>query len=173
MSNLRIGNGFDVHRLVKGRELILGGEKIDNPLGLDGHSDADVLIHSIIDSLFGASCLDDIGYHFPDNDKTYKDISSIVLLKKANEILKENNIEIINIDSTIICETPKLKPFISKMKYNISGSLDNLDVNRISIKGKTTELLGFTGRGEGIAVYTVALVNIVKSPLSIFSNNRM
>ena len=158
IKNLRIGNGFDVHKFVNNRDLILAGVKIDNYPGLAGHSDADVLLHSIIDSLLGALNLGDIGVLFPDTDKKYKDISSLKLLKDVNDKIKSKKIDIINIDSIVICEKPKISPFINEMKKNISGVLDNLDINRIGIKGKTTEKLGFTGREEGIAVHSVVLI---------------
>jgi 2-C-methyl-D-erythritol 2,4-cyclodiphosphate synthase len=160
MKNIRIGIGYDVHAFAKGRSLILGGVKIDYDLGLLGHSDADVLIHAIIDSLLGAANLGDIGKLFPDTDAKNKDISSIELLKQVNTLLLKKNIKIINIDSVIICEKPKIKDFTNKMKLNISGALNGLSVDRIGIKGKTTEKLGFTGRGEGIAAQAVSLISI-------------
>lgn len=160
LKKLRVGNGYDVHRFVSGRDLILGGQKIDHDLGLDGHSDADVLVHSIMDSLLGASGLGDIGKHFPDNDLSYKDISSIKLLEKVYRFLTEKQIQIINIDSTVICEKPKILPYVSYMKANISSALGGLDPDSIGIKGTTSEGLGFTGRGEGIAVYSVSLLII-------------
>lgn len=160
MNRLRIGIGYDVHAFAEGRDLILGGVKIDYKYGLMGHSDADVLIHAIIDSLLGASNLGDIGKLFPDTDKKYKGISSIELLKKVSSLLLSKNIEIINIDSVVICEKPKIKDYTDKMKSEISIALNNLDVNRIGIKGTTTEKLGFTGRGEGIAAQAVSLIII-------------
>lgn len=159
MDNLRIGNGYDVHPFVAGRDLILGGKKIMYKFGLQGHSDADVLVHSIIDSLLGASGMDDIGRLFPDNDMRYKGISSMFLLEEVYRKLKSRNIAIINIDSVIICQEPKIAPHVDDMKHNIKEVL-NLDVARIGIKGKTTEGLGFTGRGEGIAVSTVSLLRL-------------
>ena len=158
IKNLRIGNGFDVHKFVNNRDLILAGVKFDNCPGLAGHSDADVLLHSIIDSLLGASNLGDIGVLFPDTDEKYKDISSLKLLKDVNGKIKSKKIDIINIDSIVICEKPKISAFINEMKKNISVALDNMDVDRIGIKGKTTEKLGFTGGKEGIAVHSVALI---------------
>jgi len=160
MNRLRIGIGYDVHAFAEGRDLILGGVKIDYKYGLMGHSDADVLIHAIIDSLLGASNLGDIGKLFPDTDAKYKGISSIELLKKVNSLLLAKNIEIINIDSVVICEKPKIKDNTDKMKSEISIALNKLDVNRIGIKGTTTEKLGFTGRGEGIAAQAVSLIII-------------
>ena len=163
MENIRIGTGYDVHAFAKGRELILGGVKIDYELGLLGHSDADVLVHAIMDSLLGASNIGDIGKLFPDNDNKFKGISSIELLKQVNELLLKKGIKIINIDSVLICERPKIKEYTDKMKLNISGALNGLSVDRIGIKGTTTEKLGFTGRGEGIAAQAVSLV--------VFKNN--
>ncbi|OHD70201.1 MAG: 2-C-methyl-D-erythritol 2,4-cyclodiphosphate synthase [Spirochaetes bacterium RBG_16_49_21] len=156
---MRIGNGFDVHPFVIGRDLILGGKKIDYRFGLQGHSDADVLIHSIIDSLLGAAGMGDIGGMFPDTDRQYKDISSIKLLARVSENLKSRDISIINIDSVIVCQEPKVAPHVEEMKQNISRVLD-IDVSRIGIKGKTTEGLGFTGRIEGIAAYAVCLAHV-------------
>lgn len=158
MNGLRIGIGYDVHAFAEGRDLILGGVQIDYKYGLMGHSDADVLIHAIIDSLLGAANLGDIGMLFPDTDEKYKGISSIRLLSRVNFLLLSKNIEINNIDSVVICEKPKIKEYIQKMKSEISVALNNLDVNRIGIKGTTTEKLGFTGRGEGIAAQAVSIV---------------
>lgn len=159
MVNLRIGNGFDVHQFVIGRDLVLGGKKIDYRFGLQGHSDADVLIHAIIDSLLGAAGLRDIGRLFPDTDGSFKDISSLVLLEKVRQSLDELKASVINIDSIVICQEPKISPHIDDMKNNISDVL-HIEPSRISIKGKTTEGLGFTGRGEGIACYSVALIQL-------------
>jgi 2-C-methyl-D-erythritol 2,4-cyclodiphosphate synthase len=159
MDNLRIGNGYDVHPFVSGRDLILGGKKIKYKFGLQGHSDADVLVHSIIDSLLGAAGMDDIGRMFPDNDTRYKGISSMLLLGEVFRKLQSRAIAIINIDSVILCQEPKIAPHVDDMKHNIQQIL-NLDVSRIGIKGKTTEGLGFTGRGEGIAVSTVCLLRL-------------
>jgi 2-C-methyl-D-erythritol 2,4-cyclodiphosphate synthase len=160
MQNIRVGIGYDVHAFAKGRSLILGGVKIDYELGLMGHSDADVLVHAIIDSLLGAANFGDIGKLFPDTDSKYKGISSIELLKQVNALLLKKDIKIINIDSVIICEKPKIKYFTEKMKLNISSALNGLSVDRIGIKGTTTEKLGFEGRGEGIAVQAVSLISI-------------
>jgi 2-C-methyl-D-erythritol 2,4-cyclodiphosphate synthase len=160
MQNIRIGIGYDVHAFVKGRSLILGGVKIDYKLGLLGHSDADVLVHAIIDSLLGAADLGDIGKLFPDTDSRYKGISSIDLLKQVNALLLKKDIKIINIDSVLICEKPKIKDFTKKMKENISIALNGLSIDRIGIKGTTTEKLGFEGRGEGISAQAVSLISI-------------
>jgi len=164
MNNFRVGNGFDVHRLVKGRDLILGGTRIDYPLGLDGHSDADVLIHSIIDSLLGATGNGDIGALFPDSQDEYRNISSMKLLETVYHQFFRGPIDIINIDSTIICQEPKISPHVQEMNQNISSCLGGLSTNRIGIKGKTTEGLGTTGRGEGIAVISTALIDIKCGP---------
>lgn len=159
MINCRIGNGFDVHVLVPGRELVLGGVKIDYPLGLEGHSDADVLIHSIIDSFLSPANIPDIGQLFPDTDPAYKNIKSINLLKEVHSRLTINGFTVINTDSVIICDKPKIAPYINEMKRNISEAMGGMLLpESIGIKGKTTEKLGFTGRGEGIAVYTVSLL---------------
>ena len=159
INNYRIGNGFDVHALVKGRELILGGAKIDYHLGLEGHSDGDALIHSIIDSLLGPTDIGDIGQLFPDTNPLYKNVNSIDLLKDVFRRITSLGFSVINIDSVIICEQPKIFPYISEMKKNISNATGGiLPPKSIGIKGKTSEGLGFTGRGEGIAVYTVSLL---------------
>ena len=160
MRNIRVGTGYDAHPFVQGRDLILGGVKINHEFGLNGHSDADVLVHAVIDSLLGAAGLDDIGSIFPDDEAQYKDISSIVLLKRVNNLLLERNVEIINIDSVLICEKPKIREYIPKMKGNFSGALGGLSYDRIGIKGTTTEKLGFTGREEGIAAQAVSLISI-------------
>ncbi len=159
MNNLRVGNGFDAHKFSSERDLILGGKKIDYKYGLLGHSDADVLAHAIIDSLLGAAAMPDIGRLFPDTDSKYKDISSMTLLGKVFEKLSAQGIRIINIDSVIVCQEPKISPHIDEMKKNISTAI-RLEPSRISIKGKTTEGLGFTGRQEGIAAYAVCLLEV-------------
>jgi 2-C-methyl-D-erythritol 2,4-cyclodiphosphate synthase len=155
---MRIGFGFDVHKLVTNRDLFIGGVKIEYEFGLEGHSDADVLIHAVCDSLLGAVGLRDIGYHFPDTDPQYRNIDSKVLLKKTVELIRQQGYSICNIDSTICAETPKLNPYIDEMKEVLSKIL-NISVKDISIKATTTETLGFTGRKEGIAAYAVTLVN--------------
>lgn len=157
MPKFRVGNGYDVHRLADERKLIIGGVEIPYEKGLLGHSDADVLIHSIMDALLGACGESDIGRHFPDNDISYKGISSLVLLKKVKAILESKGYQILNIDSTIIAERPKLLPYMDEMKANISAVLQ-LDKDCIGIKATTSEGLGFAGRGEGIAAYSVASI---------------
>jgi len=154
---MRVGLGYDVHRLVSGRPLIIGGEKIAFPKGLLGHSDGDVLIHAIMDALLGAAGLKDIGFHFPDTDQQYKDISSLILLERVKELLKEEGYNIFNIDATILAQAPKLSPFIESMKNKIANTL-GLHTERIGIKATTGEGLGFIGRQEGIAAIAVALV---------------
>lgn len=153
----RVGNGYDVHRLVEGRKLIIGGVEIPFDKGLSGHSDADVLLHAIIDALLGACGLGDIGTMFPDNDPSYKDISSLVLLKRTAEAVEDANYIISNIDSIVVAQKPKLLPFVEAMKDNISSVL-NIDTDKINIKATTTEGLGFVGTGEGIAAYAVVSV---------------
>lgn len=155
---MRIGSGYDVHRLVDNRKLIIGGVEIVYDKGLDGHSDADVLIHAIMDAILGAAGLCDIGTHFPDNDDKYKGISSIVLLKKVKELIDTNNYHICNIDATIIAQAPKMKPYIDEMRNNIATALE-IGVDHINIKATTEEGLGFTGAGEGIAAQAVTLLD--------------
>jgi len=157
VSDMRIGIGYDVHKLVEGRDLILGGVKINHEYGLLGHSDADVLVHAIMDALLGAAALGDIGKHFPDSDDKYKGISSMELLIKTGELLKRNNYTVGNIDSVIIAQSPKLSPYINEMIKNISHAL-NIDSDLVSVKATTTEKLGFTGRGEGIACEAVCIL---------------
>ena len=154
---MRIGMGYDVHKLVENRDLILGGVKIPYSLGLLGHSDADVLLHAIMDSLLGAAALGDIGKHFPDSDDRYKGISSIELLKHVGSLLKENNWLIENIDSTIIAQKPKMAPHIENMRKNISEAL-NIDIGQINVKATTEEGLGFTGEGKGISSQSICLL---------------
>lgn len=154
---MRIGNGYDVHKLVEGRKLILGGVDVPYEKGLLGHSDADVLIHAIMDALLGACALGDIGKLFPDSDAEFKDISSVLLLKKVAEVLKRENYTIINIDSIIAAQKPKLAPYIQEMRSNIANALE-IPVDCVSVKATTTEHLGFEGRGEGISSYAVCLL---------------
>ena len=153
----RIGNGYDVHRLIKGRKLILGGVDIPHALGLDGHSDADVLCHALCDSLLGACGAGDLGKYFPDTDNKWKGVSSLVLLEKSGELVAERGFQISNIDTTIVAQQPKIGPHIESMTTNISETL-KIDPTQINIKATTTERLGFTGREEGIAAYAVALL---------------
>lgn len=155
--SFRIGFGFDVHALVPGRELWLGGITIPYELGLQGHSDADVLIHAICDGLLGAANLRDIGYHFPDTAGEYKDIDSKILLRKTMTLVREAGYELGNIDATIAAERPKLNPHIPSMKQ-ILAEVMTVSENDISIKATTTEKLGFTGRGEGISAYATVLI---------------
>lgn len=152
---IRIGNGYDVHRLVENRRLVLGGVEVPYEKGLLGHSDADVLVHAIMDAILGACGERDIGKHFPDSDNSYKDISSLVLLKQVGSLAASKGYEIGNIDSIIVAQAPKLAPFIDEMKNNIA---DTLGVQRdaVNVKATTTEGLGFAGTGEGIASYAVA-----------------
>ena len=157
MNEIRIGHGYDVHRLIEGRRLVLGGVDIPHEKGLLGHSDADVLVHAIMDAILGACCLGDIGRHFPDNDSSYNDISSLLLLEKVKELIADNGYSIVNIDATIILQKPKVSPYIDKMVENISLIL-GLDQGRINIKATTEEYLGFTGREEGVSAHAVALV---------------
>jgi len=155
---MRIGMGYDVHKLVEDRNLILGGVNIPHPKGLLGHSDADVLLHAIMDSLLGALALGDIGYHFPDTDGTYKNISSLTLLNTVGKLIDEKGYTIENIDSTIIAQKPKLFPYIKDMRINISKTL-NIDIDKISVKATTEEGLGFTGTEEGIASQSICLLS--------------
>lgn len=155
--SLRIGHGFDVHRLVSGRKCIIGGVDIPHAAGLDGHSDADVLLHAICDALLGAAALGDIGKHFPDTDASYKGADSRVLLRNVAALLHRHGYRVGNIDATLIAEAPKMAPHILQMRENIAADV-NADVGAISVKATTTEKLGFTGRGEGIAAEAVCLI---------------
>ena len=155
---MRVGLGYDVHRLESGRDLIIGGVKIEYEKGLLGHSDADVLTHAIMDALLGAACLGDIGLHFPDTAGEFKDISSIVLLERVRELIKDAGYEIGNIDATIIAQAPKMRPYIDDMRKNIADAL-KIDINQVNIKATTEEHLGFTGRGEGISSEAICLLN--------------
>lgn len=155
---MRIGHGYDVHRLTTGRRLIIGGVDIPHETGLLGHSDADVLLHAIMDALLGACALGDIGTHFPDNDPAYEGADSIKLLCEVCRIIKENGYKIGNIDSTVIAQKPKLKPYIPQMRENIANAC-GVDISRISVKATTEEKLGFTGNLEGIAAHAVCLLD--------------
>lgn len=154
---MRIGMGYDVHKLVEDRKLILGGVEIPFEKGLLGHSDADVVVHAIMDALLGAAALGDIGKHFPDTDSRYKDISSIELLREVGFLLRENGYKIGNIDATIICQSPKLEPYKEEMETNVAAAL-NININQICIKATTEEGLGFTGQGLGISSQSIALL---------------
>ena len=157
---MRIGQGYDVHRLVEGRTLIIGGVDIPYEKGLLGHSDADVLLHAVMDALLGAAALGDIGQHFPDSDERYKGISSIALLKEVGKILQENGYMIENIDSTVIAQRPKLLPYRPQMAENIAAAL-GIEKEQVSVKATTEEGLGFTGTGEGISAQAIALLSSV------------
>lgn len=158
---MRIGTGYDVHELVEGRRLVLGGIEIPFEKGLLGHSDADVLIHAIMDSILGALALGDIGLLFPDTDMKYKDIDSKILLKRVVEVMKENNFQIGNVDAVVMAQRPKLRPYIDEMRSVISEILLT-DVKNVSIKATTTEKLGFVGREEGIAAHAVVILEEIK-----------
>ncbi len=154
---VRFGMGYDVHKLVEGRKLILGGVEVPYVYGLDGHSDADVLLHSIKDALLGAAALGDIGKHFPDTDMRYKGVSSILLLERVREIIGEHGYVVNNIDATIVAERPKLAPYISEMNSNIAAALQ-VEIGQVNVKATTTEGLGFAGKGAGMAAYAVASI---------------
>lgn len=154
---MRIGMGYDVHRLTEGRDLIIGGVKIPYEKGLQGHSDADVLLHAISDALLGAAALGDIGKHFPDTDPAYKGISSMILLQRVGELLEENFFLIENIDATIIAQAPKMRPYIDSMRENISRAL-GVEADRVNVKATTEEGLGFTGTGEGISAQAICML---------------
>lgn len=156
---IRVGTGYDVHRLVVGRELWLGGVQVHSEYGAVGHSDADVLLHAICDALLGAAGLGDIGLHFPDTDPQYQGISSLLLLEKTVTLIRNRGGAVLNIDSTIILEKPKVSSFIPEMRKNIAG-ITGCPEDRVSVKATTTEGLGLTGRGEGIAAQSVALIDI-------------
>ena len=154
---MRIGHGYDVHRLVSGRELIIGGENIPFEMGLLGHSDADVLLHAVCDALLGAAALGDIGRHFPDSDPSFEGIDSRILLRKTAELLRCKGYRIVNIDATVIAQRPKLAGFIEKMRGNIASDC-GIETDTVNIKATTEEGLGFTGKAEGIAAHAVCLI---------------
>lgn len=155
---IRIGHGYDVHKLVNDRKLIIGGVEIpNNNIGLLGHSDADVLLHAISDALLGAAALGDIGKHFPDSDDAYKNADSLVLLCKVNDLLKKEGYSIVNVDATVLAQSPKLAPYILSMRENIAKAL-KITVDFVSVKATTEEGLGFTGSKEGIAAHAVVLI---------------
>lgn len=155
---MRVGMGYDVHRLVEDRKLIIGGVEIPYEKGLLGHSDADVLLHAIMDALLGAAALGDIGKHFPDNDDRYKGISSLELLRQVGKLLDEKNYVIENIDATVIAQKPKMRPYIDEMRKNIADTL-KLDIDRVNVKATTEEGLGFTGKKEGISAQAICCIS--------------
>lgn len=157
MTNLRVGHGYDVHRLATGRALILGGVTVPYDRGLDGHSDADVLVHAVMDALLGAAAAGDIGKLFPDSDEAFRGISSIELLRRVKVHLDSISFAVVNIDATIVAQAPKLSPYREEMRKNIADAL-GIDVAQVSVKATTEEHLGFTGRGEGIAAHAVVLI---------------
>lgn len=159
---IRMGVGYDVHRLVKGRPLILGGVTIPHPYGLDGHSDADVLVHAIMDALLGAAALGDIGRHFPDTDGAYEGIDSLLLLLRVRELLAARELLVNNIDSVVVAQRPRLAPYVGQMVGNIANTLQ-IARDQVNVKATTTEGLGFTGTGQGIASYAVATLRSVRS----------
>lgn len=154
---MRIGHGYDVHKLVEGRDLIIGGVKIPYEKGLLGHSDADVLLHAVSDSLLGAAAMGDIGGMFPDNDPQFLGADSLVLLRSVFQRLRDNGYKVVNVDATVIAQKPKMKVYIPEMRMNIAAALST-DIDNISVKATTEEELGFTGRGEGISAHSVCLI---------------
>ena len=157
MTNLRIGHGYDVHRLTEGRALVLGGVTVPYKKGLDGHSDADVLLHAVMDALLGAAALGDIGKLFPDTDEAYRGVSSAALLREVGKRLATAGYSVVNVDATLLAERPKLAPYRERMRENIAAALE-IDVSQVSVKATTEEGLGFTGRGEGMAAHAVAMI---------------
>ena len=157
MTNLRIGQGYDVHRLTEGRALILGGVTVPYERGLDGHSDADVLTHAIMDALLGAAGLGDIGKLFPDSDERYRGISNLLLLREVEKCLRDNGWQVVNLDSTVVAQAPKLAPYREAMRRNLAEAL-GIDVSCVSVKATTEEHLGFTGDGSGMAAQAIALL---------------
>ncbi len=164
---MRIGTGYDVHRLVEGRKCIIGGVEIPYERGLLGHSDADVLLHAIMDALLGAAALGDIGKHFPDTEEAYLGISSVELLKKVGDLLEEHTFLVENIDATIIAQAPKMRPHIDKMRENIADALQ-IELSQVNVKATTEEGLGFTGSGEGISAHAVCLLT---TPMELHAEN--
>lgn len=162
---MRIGMGYDVHRLTPDRKLIMGGVEIPYEKGLLGHSDADVLLHAVMDALLGAAALGDIGKHFPDTDPAYKGISSMTLLKHVGELLEENRFLVENIDATIIAQAPKMRPYIDQMRTNIAEALQ-IEIRQVNVKATTEEGLGFTGSGEGISSQAICML---ASPRELYS----
>ena len=164
---MRIGMGYDVHRLTEGRPLIMGGVEIPYEKGLLGHSDADVLLHAVMDALLGAAAMGDIGKHFPDTDPAYRGISSLELLKRVGQLLEESCFLVENIDATIIAQAPKMRPYIDRMRQNIADVL-KIDISQINVKATTDEGLGFTGSGEGISAQAVCLL---ESPMGLYDRD--
>lgn len=163
---MRVGCGFDAHRLVAGRPLVLGGVRIPHPRGLAGHSDADVLTHALMDALLGAAGAGDIGRHFPDSDPQYRGISSLELLRRVREVIAGRGLGVVNVDVTVVAEAPRLSPHVEEMRRRLAGAL-GVDPSRVGVKATTTEGMGFAGRGEGIAALAVALleeVRVIDSP---------
>lgn len=154
---IRIGHGYDVHRLSEGRKLILGGVEIPSEKGLLGHSDADVLCHAVADAILGAAAMRDIGFHFPDTDEKYRGISSVLLLKKVYDMVQSEGFSVVNIDATVIAQSPKLAPYIDEMRKNIANAVSSV-ISDVNIKATTEEKLGFTGNGEGIAAHAVCII---------------
>jgi len=161
MTNLRVGHGYDVHRLVPGRKLIIGGVDIPWEMGLDGHSDADVLIHAVMDALLGAAALGDIGALFPDQDDAFLNISSVTLLERVAQVMGEKGWQVVNVDATLIAQRPKVGPYREAMRQNIAKAL-NVDISQVSVKATTEERLGFTGDGSGMAAHAVALIEKIE-----------
>ncbi len=168
---MRVGMGYDVHRLTEGRRLILGGVDIQHSLGLLGHSDADVLLHAVMDALLGAAALGDIGQHFPDTDERYRGISSLKLLSHVGDLLRRHHYVIENIDSTVIAQQPKLRPYIAQMEQNIADAL-GIDQSQINVKATTEEHLGFTGREEGIAANAICLITTIYESSVMVADSR-
>lgn len=158
IKKMRIGHGYDTHRLVKGRDLVLGGVTIPYEKGLEGHSDADAVIHALCDALLGGMGLGDIGSYFPDNDPEFEGIDSRILLRQVNDLMSKNAYALINADITILAQSPKMAPHLTEMKVNLSSDL-GIDTDQINIKASTTERMGFVGRGEGIVAYAVVLLS--------------
>lgn len=155
---MRVGIGYDVHKLVKGRRLVLGGVEIPHENGLYGHSDADVLAHAVIDALLGAAALGDIGRYFPDSNGEYKDISSMILLEKVCRLIRQSNFDISNVDCTVVAQQPKLAPYIEQIRQCLAKIM-SVEVGKVSVKATTTETLGFEGRREGISAYAICALN--------------
>lgn len=169
---MRIGSGYDVHKLVEGRKLILGGVEIPHTLGLLGHSDADVLLHAIMDAMLGAAGLGDIGKHFPDTEEAYKGVSSMELLKRVNELISEKGYVVGNVDATVIAQKPKLRPYIEQMEENVAQVL-GISTDQINIKATTEEHLGFTGREEGISSQAVCILeSFYESSMTVADSER-